>query len=68
MKCPKCGYNYCNMISETKSKGSDYSIGRGICGEMLFGPYGMACGWSDSRETKVESYWVCKKCGYKFKA
>ena len=40
MKCPKCGNDYCKMSSDTKISGKDYSIGRGICGEMLFGPAG----------------------------
>jgi len=66
--CPKCGYNYCNLISETNTKGSDYSICAGALGELFFGPLGMACGWTDNRKSNVDAYWVCKKCGYKFKA
>ncbi len=68
MKCPKCGNNYCDMVSDKKTTGTDYSICRGILGEMLFGSSGFICGMSDSRNTNVEAYWVCKKCGYKFKA
>lgn len=56
------------MVSETKTTGSDYSICLGILGIALFGPLGEICGWTDDRETKVEAYWICKKCGYKFKA
>ena len=56
------------MISETKTTGTDYSICSGLCGEILFGPAGFVCGFSDSRNTDVNAYWVCTKCGYKFKA
>lgn len=68
MKCPKCGYNYCGLVSETKTKGSDYSVMRGICGDLLFGPIGSICGWTDNRKNIVEAYWICKKCNHKFKA
>ncbi len=68
MICPKCGYHYCGMVSEVKTTGSDYSLCQGILGTMLFGPLGTACGWTDRRETEFSAYWVCKKCGYKFKA
>lgn len=67
MKCPKCGNDYCGIVSDTKTTGKDYSICQGILGEAIFGPIGYICGFSDSRVTKVESFWVCKKCGYKFK-
>lgn len=68
MICPKCKNDYCKMTAETKTKGTDYSICGGICGEILFGPAGFACGFSDSRKTEVTAYWVCSKCGYRFKA
>ncbi len=68
MKCPKCGNNYCTLVSDTQTTGKDYSLCRGLLGEILFGADGFVCGISDSRNTKVEAYWVCKKCGYKFKA
>lgn len=68
MICPKCGNNYCKMTSDTKIKGTDYSILSGLCGEMLLGFAGFICGFSDSRDTDVIAYWVCTKCGYRFKA
>lgn len=68
MKCPRCGNNYCKIVGTTKSTGTDYSICNGLLGEMCFGPSGFICGFSDSRNTEVEAYWVCDKCGYKFKA
>lgn len=67
MKCPKCGNNYCDIISSSKSTGTDYSICLGLLGEMLFGTAGFVCGMSDSYNTDAEAYWVCKKCGHKFK-
>lgn len=48
--------------------GKDYSIGKGIVGELLFGASEFACGFSDSRNTEVSVYWICTKCGFKFKA
>ena len=68
MVCPKCGNNYCKITAETKTKATDYSICSGICGEMLLGPAGFACGFSDSRDTEATAYWVCPKCGNRFKA
>lgn len=68
MVCPKCKSNYCKMISETQTTGTDYSICSGLCGEFLLGPAGYICGFSDSRNTDVSAYWVCTKCGHKFKA
>lgn len=68
MKCPKCGYTYCDIVSELKEKGSDYSICMGILGIILFGSLGNVCGWTNERDTNVEAYWVCKRCGYRFKA
>ena len=67
MKCPKCGHNYCDIVAETKTVGKDFSICRGIFGEILCGE-GFLCGLSNSRKTDAEAYWVCKKCGYKFKS
>lgn len=68
MKCPKCGNQYCKIVSDTKVTGKDYSICRGLLGEALFGDTGFICGMSDSRKVNAEAYWVCPKCGYRFKA
>ena len=66
MKCPSCGNNYCRIIADSKTEGKDYSILSGLFGELLFGSSGFALGFSNSRNTKVETHWICKKCGYKF--
>lgn len=68
MKCPKCGYEDCKIVAQTEHSGGDYSLCDGICGTLLLGPLGSLCGWSDDRETTVDAYWVCKRCGYKFKS
>jgi len=51
-----------------KNTGKDYSVWRGLMGEMIFGASGFVLGMSDSYKTDVEAYWVCKKCDHKFKA
>lgn len=68
MRCPKCGNNSCNIVSEKYTTGKDYSICLGICGELLFGSYSSLCGWTEGKEVHVDVYWECKKCHYKFKA
>ena len=67
MKCPKCGNNYCCIEALSKSVGKDYSVGRGFLGEMFFGASGFVLGMSNSYEVNVDAYWVCKRCGNKFK-
>lgn len=67
MKCPKCGNNYCDMVSEKKTSGTDYSICGGLLGEMLCGPAGYMCGFSDSYKTEASAYWICPKCKNRFK-
>ena len=67
MKCPKCGNNYCKIIGKAHTTGTDYSISKGLLGELLLGSVGFLCGFSNNRHTEAEVYWVCKRCGYKFK-
>lgn len=68
IKCPKCGCNDCQPINESYTTGRGYGAGKGCCGYLLLGPIGLLCGacGSGSRTTN-QLYWVCKKCGYKFK-
>lgn len=68
MKCPKCGNDYCKMISKSQTTGTDYSICHGLLGELCLGPAGFMCGFSNSRNKDVDAYWVCEKCGQSFKA
>ncbi len=67
MKCPKCGYDYCDLVADSNTTGTDFSIWRGIIGELFF-RQGYLFGLSNSRKTDVEAYWVCKECKYKFKS
>jgi hypothetical protein len=55
------------MTSETKMKGKD-SVVRGLASEYLLGTIGFLGRLSNSREVNVTAYWVCTKCGCKFKA
>lgn len=70
MQCPKCGNTY-NMqtITETVTKGKDYSVGKGFCGYIFLGPIGVLCGaCGKGKKTKSTTYWLCPECGHKFKA
>ena len=66
MKCPKCNYNYCEIVSTFKEKGKDYSAGFGLLGFITLDPLGALLGCTNNRETNVNTYWKCKKCGHKF--
>ena len=59
MRCPKCGGEHCQVISETTSKGKDFSAGKGCCGAALLGPIGILCGacecrWNYQRKLEKE--------------
>ena len=41
MNCPKCGSEHCQVITETTSKGKDFSASKGCCGAILLGPIGI---------------------------
>ncbi len=69
MNCPKCGYNDCQIISETTTSGKDFHAGKGCCGAVLFGPTGLLCGLCGrGKRTTSRAFWICSQCGYKFKA
>ncbi|MGN0389814.1 MAG: hypothetical protein ACI4L2_03290 [Wujia sp.] len=68
MKCPKCGSIDCKIVSETKESGRDYSICDGFLGELCLGPSGFICGMTNDRDVDVQTFWVCRKCGCKFKS
>ncbi len=70
MVCPNCG-NTENMqaATETTSKGKDFSAGKGCCGAILLGPIGILCGaCGKGKKISSTTYWLCPKCGHKFKA
>lgn len=69
MKCPKCGNENCQIVTETSSSGKDFSAGKGCCGALLLGPIGVLCGaCGKGRTITSTNYWVCTTCGKKFKA
>lgn len=68
MKCPKCGNENCQVITETNSEGKDFSVGKGLCGAILLGPLGVLCGaCGKGKKITSTNYWVCTDCGNKFK-
>lgn len=69
MICPKCGADSCQIVTETKSTGKDFSASKGCCGALLLGPIGLLCGvCGEGRKIHSTNYWVCHDCGNKFKA
>lgn len=57
IRCPKCGSNNLQAISDVKGKGASFWK---LCFCGLLG----LCG---AGKTKTEHYWVCGNCGNKFK-
>ena len=58
VRCPKCGSTNLQVYNEVVGKGVS---GTKVC---LFG----ICGLCGAGKTKNVQYWICKSCGYKFKA
>ena len=68
MKCPKCGSENCQAISDVSTSGKDYSAGKGCLGMLLLGPIGLLCGaCGKGKQTETVHYWICNNCGYKWK-
>ena len=63
MRCPKCGSNHTQFVSNTKTTGP--SIVDGCCGWILFGPVGLLCSFCGT-DSETEEYWICHSCGTKF--
>lgn len=70
MICPKCGDDHCQVVTETSGSTQGYGAGKGCLGALLFGPLGLACGLCGMGKGKTTSttYWICSRCGHKFKA
>lgn len=69
MECPKCGNTNLQAVTESTSTGKDFSAGKGCCGAILLGPIGILCGaCGKGRQINSTTYWLCSKCGHKFKA
>lgn len=70
MRCPKCGNNNCDILTDVDVKTKGYGLGEGCCGYILLGPIGFlcgACGMGESK-TKTKHYGYCQDCGHKFRA
>ena len=70
--CPSCGHKDLQVINETSSQtsGGGYSAGKGCLGYLLLGPLGLlcgACGQNQTTATTNLTYWVCPRCGKKFR-
>ncbi len=67
MQCPKCGKENCQLLSETTSKGKDFSAGKGCLGAICFGPIGVLCGaCGKGKQITTTNFWYCPDCGNKF--
>lgn len=68
MKCGKCGRDECQVITETRTTGEGFSVGKACCGWIIAGgPPGLLCGLcGEGKEINSKSYWICKNCGNKF--
>lgn len=70
--CPQCGNHELQVINETnvQTTGKDFSAGKGCMGYLLFGPLGIlcgSCGQGQKTTSTNATYWVCNKCGKKFR-
>jgi len=54
IKCPKCGSMQIHVDKE------GYSAGKGCCGALAFGPFGLLCGQSGANKIKK----TCLKCNH----
>lgn len=70
MKCPRCGADACQIVTETSSHYKGYGAGKGCLGYLCFGPLGLLCGMCGMGEGRTHSktYWICHNCGNKFQA
>lgn len=69
MRCPKCGEDHCIIIEESDTEQKGFGFCKGCCGYLLVGPIGWICGLFGMGEGKTtrRSYWVCHRCGNKFR-
>lgn len=71
--CPHCGNPQLQVFNETNTQttGKGYSSGKGCLGYLLLGPLGLLCGSCGSGQkttTTNTTYWICPKCGNRFRA
>lgn len=68
IQCPSCGSSELTTISENYTTGKDFNSSNACCGYLLCGPIGLLLGADKKgKQLQTDNYWVCKKCGNKFK-
>ena len=67
VRCPRCNNNNVSIINEYATRGSDYSVGKGICGTLCFGPIGILCGMTGGKKTVNTHFYICRNCKYKWR-
>lgn len=70
MRCPKCGGEHCQLITESTSNFKGFGVGKGCLGYLCLGPIGILCGMCGMGKGKTYTahFWVCSDCGNKFRA
>ena len=67
MRCPKCGSFNCQILTDTTTKGKDFSGSKGCLGALCFGPIGILCGaCGKGKQMKTKHFYFCPNCGNKF--
>lgn len=66
MKCPNCGSENVNYITNTTTKG--FGSGKACCGFLLWGWIGFLCGLCGMGKQNTKEYWICNNCGNKFQS
>lgn len=67
MRCPKCGSSNCSVHVGTESISKGYSVSKGCCCTILFGPIGLLAGLCGMKSrTFSYEFWICNDCGAKF--
>ena len=69
MRCPRCGSNNIQVITNMRTREKGFGVGKGCIGFLLFGWVGWLCGLCGMGErttwTRVE--YVCINCGNRFR-
>lgn len=67
MKCPKCGSEDCQYVTNTETYGNSFSFSKACCGSILLGPIGILCGSCGAGVySETHEYWICNTCGRRF--
>lgn len=64
MKCPNCGSENVNYITNTTTKG--FGSAKACCGFLIWGWIGVLCGLCGMGKQNTKEYWICNNCGNKF--